>query len=361
MTRIPVAILTGFLGSGKTTLLNRLLREPALAHTAVVMNEFGEIGIDHALVAASDDHVILLENGCLCCAVRGDLVTTLDDLHRRRSRGDIPHFDQLVIETSGLADPSPVIHAVLTEPTLAARFSIVAIVATVDAVNGHYTLDSHMESARQIALADHILITKYDLLEADASTVVDSLIARLRRVNPAAKITRCDDPSVIAADLLRGGGRDPANEGSNVRRWLNAEAFDSDHHDDSTHDCDHHGHFDRQIKSFCIVREEPISNDMLRLLIDALSQNVGPNLLRVKGLLNISEQPDRPAVIQGAQRLLHALTWLDHWPDDDRRSKLVFITQGVDRKEIEDMIGLLDRIATQTASALQRARNARHS
>lgn len=357
MTRIPIAIVTGFLGSGKTTLLNRLLREPALAHTAVVMNEFGEIGLDHALVAASKDHVVLLENGCLCCAVRGDLVATLDDLHNRRSRGDIPRFDRIVIETSGLADPSPVIHALLAEPTLAARFSVGTIVATVDAVNARHTLDSHMESVRQAALADRILITKFDLVQGDESEALGSLVARLRGLNPAAQISRCDDPSLIPADLLHCPEHGVADDGANVRRWLNAEAFEYHHHEDSAHDCDHHGHFERQIESFCIVREEPFTEASLRLLIDALTQNMGPNLLRVKALLNIAEEPARPAVLQGAQRLLHELTWLDRWPDDDRRSKLVFITQGIGQDEIEDTIALLDRVAARTATARQKVRD----
>ncbi len=160
----PVAILTGFLGSGKTTLLNRAMRDPAMARTAVVINEFGEISLDHALATTSDDTIMVLENGCLCCTVFGDLVTTLNRLYHAREAGEIPRFDHVVIETSGLADPAPVVQAFLSDPTLAGLYRVGTVVATVDAVNGPETLDRHVESVRQVALADLVLLTKLDLL-----------------------------------------------------------------------------------------------------------------------------------------------------------------------------------------------------
>ena len=170
MSHTPVTILTGFLGSGKTTLLNRALRDPAMANTAVVINEFGEVGLDHMLAAQSDDTIMVLENGCLCCTVFGDLVTTLNNLYHAREAGEIPRFDHVVIETSGLADPSPLIQAFLSDPVLAGLYRIGTVVATVDAVNGPGTLDNHVESVRQVALADHILITKLDLIEPGAES-----------------------------------------------------------------------------------------------------------------------------------------------------------------------------------------------
>ena len=188
MAHTPVTILTGFLGSGKTTLLNRALRDPAMANTAVVINEFGEVGLDHLLAARSDDTIMVLENGCLCCTVFGDLVTTLNNLYHAREDGAIPRFDHVVIETSGLADPSPLIQAFLSDPTLAGLYRIGTVVATVDAVNGPATLDRHIESVRQAALADRILITKLDLLgAAEAKAAEAALTARLRRLNPAAR------------------------------------------------------------------------------------------------------------------------------------------------------------------------------
>ncbi len=200
----PVTILTGFLGSGKTTLLNRAMRDPSMANTAVVINEFGEVGLDHMLAVQSDDTIMVLENGCLCCTVFGDLVTTLNNLYHSREDGAIPRFDHVVIETSGLADPSPLIQAFLSDPTLAGLYRIGAVVATVDAVNGPHTLDEHIESVRQVALADHILITKLDLVEpAKVKDVETSLTARLHRLNPAAKILRIDDPSFNVGTFLR--------------------------------------------------------------------------------------------------------------------------------------------------------------
>jgi G3E family GTPase len=358
----PVTILTGFLGSGKTTLLNRALRDPAMANTAVVINEFGEISLDHVLATQSNDTIMVLENGCLCCTVFGDLVTTLNNLYHSREDGGIPRFDHVVIETSGLADPSPLIQAFLSDPTLAGLYRLAAVVATVDAVNGPGTLDNHAESVRQIALADHILITKLDLVDAAKVQETEAaLVARLRRLNPAARISCIDDPDFDIGKLLRSSGLDPADPKADARAWLNAAAYqpahdhDHGHHDHDLHDHDHHGLHDRDIASFCFVRDNPIPREALRLLLDALQQNLGANLLRVKGIVHVAEEPDRPAVIQGAQHLLHNLSWLDRWPDADRRSKIVFITQGYDREEVEDMIAVLDRVAARTAAARAKA------
>jgi G3E family GTPase len=359
----PVTILTGFLGSGKTTLLNRTLRDPAMANTAVVINEFGEISLDHALATQSDDTIMVLENGCLCCTVFGDLVTTLNNLYHAREDGAIPRFNHVVIETSGLADPAPVIQAFLSDPTLAGLYRIGAVIAIVDAVNGNDTLDKHVESVRQVALADHVLITKLDLVDvATRSKTEAELTDRLRRLNPAARITAIDSSSFDIGALLRAASLELNDAKADPRTWLNAAAYDHhDHdHDHAGHDHDHHHHglHDRDIASFCFIRDEPIPREALRLLLDALQQNLGPNLLRVKGLIHVAEEPDRPAVIQGAQQLLHTLSWLDRWPDADRRSKIVFITQGYDRAEVEDMIAVLDRVAARTAAARARAQSA---
>jgi G3E family GTPase len=362
--RTPVTVLTGFLGSGKTTLLNRALGDPAMARTAVIINEFGEIGLDHALATASDDTIMVLENGCLCCTVFGDLVGTLNRLYHAREHGEIPTYDHVVIETSGLADPQPVLQAFLSEPTLEGLYRVGSVVTTVDAVNGPGTLDEHAESVRQVALADHILITKLDLMEPGAAAAREAeLDARLRRLNPAAAISRADDPAVDAIQLLRLAGFDPALGGEAARAWLNAEAYQGEAHDHSGHD--HHGHdhhhghhhhqHDEAIASFCLTREEPSTRQALQLLLAALEKNLGPNLLRVKGLVNVIEEPGRPAVIQGAQHLLHNLTWLERWPDDDRRTRIVFITQGMPKADLEEMVALLDRVATRTAAARAKA------
>ena len=368
MPHTPVAILTGFLGSGKTTVLNRALRDPTMVNTAVVINEFGEIGLDHVLAAQSNDTIMVLENGCLCCTVFGDLVTTLNNLYHAREDGAVPRFDHVIIETSGLADPSPLLQAFLSDPTLAGLYRLATVVTVVDAVNGPGTLDKHIESVRQVALADHILITKLDMLAPDQAQPTEAaLIERLRRLNPAAQISRINETSLSIAGLLRSDNLAPGDTRADVRTWLNAAAYEKrdDHqHRDHAHtpgdncaDHDHHHLHDRDIASFCFVRDKPIPSEALRLLLDALQQNLGANLLRVKGLINVAEEPDRPAVIQGAQHLLHNLTWLERWPDEDRRSKIVFITQGFDRSDVESMIELLDRVAARTAAARARAQD----
>ena len=358
--RTPVTVLTGFLGSGKTTLLNRALRDPVMTRTAVVINEFGEVGLDHALATQSDDTIVVLENGCLCCTVFGDLVGTLNRLYHAREAGEIA-FDHVVIETSGLADPGPVLQAFLSEPTLEGLYRIGAVVATVDAINGPGTLDEHEESVRQVALADHILITKLDLVPAgEEEALATALTERLRRLNPAADMVQAGEAGSEAVRLLRDAGFDPVKGGAAAKAWLNADAYlgcndeGEDHagHDHAHHH--HHGH-DEAIASFCLVREEPTTREALQLLLAAIEKNLGPNLLRVKGLVSVAEEPDRPAVLQGAQHLLHNLTWLESWPDADRRTRIVFITQNMPRADLEEMVALLDRVATRTAAARRKA------
>jgi G3E family GTPase len=362
--RTPVTVLTGFLGSGKTTLLNQALRDPAMARTAVVINEFGEIGLDHALATASDDTILVLENGCLCCTVFGDLIGTLNKLYHSREAGKID-FDHVVIETSGLADPGPVLQAFLSEPTLEGLYRIGAVVTTVDAINAPGTLGEHVESVRQVALADHILITKLDLVpEGEAAAATEALKARIRALNPTADIVLAGEAGAAPVHLLRDAGFDPAKGGEATKAWLNADAYLADehhHHDHDHHDHDHHHHHhhDVTIASFCLVREEPSNREALQLLLSAIEKNLGPNLLRVKGLVSVAEEPGRPAVLQGAQHLLHNLTWLDAWPDADHRTRIVFITQNMPKDALEEMVSLLDRVATRTAAARLRAQAAR--
>jgi G3E family GTPase len=299
---------------------------------------------------------MVLENGCLCCTVFGDLVGTLNTLYHRREAGEIPPFDHVVIETSGLADPAPVAQAFLSEPTLAGLYRVSTVIVTVDAVNGPGTLDNHEESVRQVALADHVLISKLDLVPAgERAATQKALSAHLRRINPAATINAIDDPALDAVALLSAPGVDPTESDEAAKKWLNLPAYE--HHDHDHHDRDHghHHHHRSDIASFAFIREEPSSRYALQLLLNALEHNLGPNLLRVKGLVNVAEEPDRPAVIQGAQHLLHNIAWLDRWPDADRRTRIVFITQNIARADVEEMIGLLDRVATRTAKARERA------
>ncbi len=364
-TRTPVTVLTGFLGSGKTTLLNRALSSPVMARTAVVINEFGETGIDHLLTATSNDQIMLLENGCLCCTVFGDLIGTLNRLYYARESGEVTPFDHVVIETSGLADPRPVLQAFLSDPTLEGLYRLGSVVAVVDAINCLGTFDRHDESVRQVALADQILVSKLDLLE-DAKAVVREaeLRTKLATLNPAATVHRVDDPSIDPVRLLRATGFSLERGGIEAAAWLNAAAYthhDHEHGHQGGHQHDSagaepgHRHSHADIASFCLVREQPTTLYGLELLLAAVEQNLGPGLLRLKGLVHVAEQPDRPAVIHGAQHLLHNLTWLDRWPDEDRKTRIVFITEGIDRKTLEEMISLLDRVAQRTAAARLRA------
>jgi G3E family GTPase len=344
--RLPVTLVTGFLGSGKTTMINAALKAPELSNTVVVVNEFGEVGLDHSLVANSNDAVIVLENGCLCCTVRSDLVSTLNELYQSRLAGRIAAFDHVVIETSGLAEPGPVLQAFLSEPTLDGLFRVSSVLTLVDAVNWPETRRNHDEATRQVALADTIRITKLDLADAD---VTDGLPAEIGQLNPAADIKPMSWETSDIVALLTADGFDAADPGADPRPWLSLSRYQAT--EVFNHDLD-----GQQIESFVLLRQEPVSRAELQFLLDGISQNLGPGLLRVKGLVNVAEEPGRPAVIQGAQHLLHTMTWLDHWPDGDERTRVVFITQGIARDSLGDVIELLNRMSERTFRAREKAR-----
>nr|ABK58627.1 p47k family protein [Aromatoleum anaerobium] len=345
MANIPVTVLTGFLGSGKTTLLNRALRDPQLKGTVVIVNEFGEIGLDHELIEASSDSVVLLQNGCLCCSVRGDLVETLIDLHQKRLKGEIPEFDHVVIETSGLAEPTPVTEVLVAAPGVKSCFSLAGIVTTVDAVNGLATLDAHEQSVKQIALADRIVMTKSDLL-----TRPDELRERLARLNPACEVL--DAREVDAGALMRFVA---SNRQEPAWRVVAAQQGERQVHGGSSQG-EAHGH-DARIKRFTIVRDEPWDLETLKLLLEALATNAGPALLRVKGLIHMQDSPERPAVIHGAQQLVHSLSWLDRWPSEDRRTRIVFITMDQGAEEIGELVEDIERLSQRTRAVRERAAN----
>jgi len=359
-TRIPATLVTGFLGSGKTTFINAALRSPELARTIVVVNEFGEVGLDHQLYASSSDSVVVLENGCLCCTVRSDLVGTLNSLYHSRLAGEIPDFDNVVIETSGLAEPGAVLQAFLSEPTLDGLFRIASVVALVDAVNWRQTAEAHDEATRQAALADQIRVTKLDLVD-DRESAASRLLLELRRINPSAEIAPVDLTSAAVAKLVASPGFDASDPLADPRPWLDVEAYQRAARHDH-HDHDHSHHFEgRGIESFVLTRESPLTREEAQFLLEGIAQNLGAGLLRVKGLLNIAEEPGRPAVIQGAQQLLHTMTWLDRWPDADRRTRVVFITQGIERESLKDIIDLLDRVSSRTFKARAKGREAREA
>jgi G3E family GTPase len=367
-SRIPVTLVTGFLGSGKTTLINAALRSNELARTVVIVNEFGEVGLDHHLFASSSDSVVVLENGCLCCTIRSDLVGTLNSLYHARQAGEIPAFDNVVIETSGLAEPGPVLQAFLSEPTLDGLYRVSSVLTLVDAVNWPGTSKAHEESVRQVALADQIRITKLDMVTGDRQNGSARMRLDLRRINPSAEIAEVDWSSDVVAKLLTSSGFDAANSQADPRPWLNMEAYQDTAHDHVGCDGDdHHGHdhtrqapshhLERKgIENFVLTRGNPLVREEVQFLLEGIAQNLGPALLRVKGLVNIAEEPGRPAVIQGAQHLLHTMTWLDRWPDGDHRTRIIFITQGIPKENLKDIIDLLDRVSSRTFKARLRGR-----
>ena len=308
---IPVAVVTGFLGSGKTTLIGRILRDPGFARTAVIVNEFGEIGLDHDLIASSDETLLALTTGCLCCAVRGDLVETLIDLRRRRDAGSAV-FDRVLIETSGLADPAPILHALMTDGGVTEAFVIDGVVTVVDAVHGEATLDSHPEARRQVALADRLVISKLDVVGENAG-----LMARLRAVNPGADLV--PSAAVTAAGLFA-----PSDPEARVLRLAAVpdqavgSPFSAARHTDG-------------IETFSLVREAPIPALALTMLLQALTEHCGSRLLRVKGLVEVTEMQGQPAVIHGVQHVFAPPAFLDCWPSSDHSTRMVFIGRDVPR------------------------------
>jgi G3E family GTPase len=338
---LPVAVLTGFLGSGKTTLLGRLLESPRFSRTAVIINEFGEVGLDHELVEASDESFIELQTGCICCAVRGDLVLTLENILRRRDQGAVPPFEQIVIETSGLADPAPILHALMADAGLANRLVLAGVTAVVDAVNGQETLRCQPESVKQIAIADRLVLTKTDLVDGQP----DALLAQLAALNPAAPVLTAAFGDIDPDRLFDAGLRDRTGKLANVTGWLNS----GDHHVHRHTDETEFNRHDARISSYSLLRDQPIRAVTLTLLLEALAEHCGGDLLRLKGIVNVAEAPDRPAVIHGVQHVFHPPVWLQRWPSGDRRSRLVFIVRGIPRSWIEALFEAIEAEVNEVA------------
>ena len=330
---IPITLLTGYLGSGKTTLLARLLRHPALQDTAVLVNEFGEIALDHELLYAAAESIVLLDRGCLCCALRSDLAAQLDDLYTRRLRKEVPAFQRVVIETTGLADPAPILQTLVAEPMLAALYRLDAIVTTVDGQLGLRELDSHFESVKQAALADRIVVTKADLADAAA---LEALEARLRQLNPAATMTRACrgevDPAFIIDVGLDAANRDPAR----VQGWLASERYlplPQRAASEAAFGIPH----DRRIASFAVTYEQPVSGTALWRGLETLIDRHGEQLLRVKGIVNVRGQ-EAPRVLHIVQHVLYPVLTLGEWPSADRRTRLVFIVRDLAQSDVLEIL-----------------------
>lgn len=343
--KLPVSVITGFLGSGKTTLLRHLLSQDWMKDTAVVINEFGEIGLDHELVEAASEDTILLSSGCLCCTIRGDLIDTLRRLYKQRDRGEIPAFRRLVIETTGLADPAPILQTLIGDPLLSAFYRLDGVITTVDAVNAMSQMDRQLESVKQAAVADRLLVTKSDLV---GQAELEKLEARLRQLNPAAPIHRIRQGEIAATQLFNAGLYNPETKSLDVQNWLRVEAYgetQADHHqeheehDQQGHDHDHHDHHhdinrhDDHIRAFCLTYEAPLDWDKFVSWIEMLTATQGVNILRIKGILNVAGE-EKPVAIHGIQHLFHPPVVLPAWPGADRRSRLVFITRDLDASQL---------------------------
>jgi G3E family GTPase len=350
---IPLTVITGFLGAGKTTLLNRLLKDPALKETAVVINEFGEVGLDHLLVEYVSDNVMLLQSGCLCCTMRGDMVDALETLLRDLDNNRCT-FKRLVLETTGLADPAPVLHTTMMHPYLVMRYRLDGVVTLVDAVNGEATLDAHPEAVKQAAMADRLVISKTDLVTEPGK--LDALRARLSALNPAAPILDASKGEATPENLLECGLYDPARKIPDVKKWLKEEAYGElhGHHHGHDHGPDHgHGHeqvdrnrHDDHIRAFALTHDAPIPAGTFHMFVDLLRSLHGPNLLRLKGIVQLAETPEKPIVIHAVQHVFHPFSQLERWPDDDRRTRLVFITRDIPEKTIREMFAaFLDQAA----------------
>jgi G3E family GTPase len=329
----PVNLLTGFLGSGKTTLLRRLLADPALAGTAVLINEFGEVGLDHHLIERIDETMVLLQSGCLCCTIRGELAQAMRDLHSRRERGLVPAFGRLVIESTGLADPFPILSTIKADPVLRHHFRPGAVITTVDAVNGLSQIENHVESTRQAAVADRLVLTKTDL--ADEVTIA-RLLARVRQLNPDAPVIRPSESDLDAGALLGCHGAASDAHALSTGTWFR-ETFRSEDPSDANVRPAHdhaHGAIDRtrhgeHIRSFVVTAEEPLDWTAFGVWLTMLLNRHGDKVLRVKGILNLAGE-DAPVAIHGVQHLVHNPVHMAAWPDEDRRSRVVFIVDGLD-------------------------------
>lgn len=355
--RVPVILLTGFLGAGKTTVLNHLLRQPEMAGSAVLINELGAVGVDHHLVEQVDEALVVLDSGCICCSVQGDLVRALKGLFMRALRREIGPLQRILIETTGLADPAPVIHTLMAEPFISERYRCDGVITAVDATHGLQQLGAHREAVRQAAMADRLLITKCDLVDAPSRA---TLAGRLAELNPGAQRIEVSDGKVAVDAILGCGLYDPAGKVPDVAAWLGEEAVRAQQaraaqrapawrrpgagyvpgKADETASSRH----DAGVTSFVLSFDLPLPWFEFSDALDLLLQVHGGRILRIKGLLNVAGDP-LPRVLQCVQHSVYPPTSLPAWPAqppyDDRRSRLVFIVRDLAREEVEAIFATL--------------------
>ena len=331
---IPILVVSGFLGSGKTTLLRNLLLDPEAGEIAVIVNEFGEVGIDHHLVRKTDVRTTLLRNGCVCCSMRDDLSEALRHLLSQRERGSIPRFGRVVIETTGLADPAPILHTIVAEPVVRNHFRVERVVTTIDAVNGASNLDSYGEALRQVAAADHLIVTKLDLATPD---VTEDLKAKLRSINPAATVVEASFGSIDFTPLLA----EESQRGAVGIDRLDGVSFAVD--GDPMAPAAVHAMSDR-VASRCLVFDRPLNWQMFGIWLTMLLHRHGDRILRLKGLLNVGTERG-PLLVEGVQHVIHVPRHLREWPDTDRRSRIVFIARDLDLAQVEASLDAFQDLA----------------
>jgi len=350
----PVTLLTGYLGSGKTTLLNQLLLAPELKDTAVLINEYGEVAIDHLLVRSVSGNISVLANGCVCCSVSGELVSVLRDLYFKRASGEIPYFSRVIIETTGLADPAPIMHTLIEMPLVAARYQLSGVISTVDTTHGAAQLDAHIEAVKQAAVADRIVLTKVDLASA---AEISRLKTRLALLNPGATIVESVMGNVDAAALFDTGLYQPTNKTHDVRTWLNAEAYRQVRPTQVlprlsiSSAATNRGRHDERIKAFCVRYDEPIEWDSLINVLEMMQSLRGAQLLRVKGIVNVAGALT-PRVIHVVEHTIYPVANLAAWPDSDKSTRLVFIVRDLDEAFILDSLKtFIQRVVFSTNAA----------
>lgn len=354
MTRIPVTVLTGFLGSGKTSLLNRILKDPLFIKTAVVINEYGDIDLDGVLVEHRTEQIIETTTGCLCCTLRGDIQETLLDLHSRRSSGSILPFERVIVETTGLADPDPVVYTVMGDIRLARAYELAGVITTVDAVNGTLTLRTHLECVQQAAVADRLVLTKSDLVKSvEENARTETLQGYLRELNPAAPILDVHAADFQLERLFDTSVHSTAGRGQNVLRWLNSEAYLAPKDQGLSHHVKSRGEDDpNAIEAYCIAFEKPVEFGAFSFSLQLLFGMKGPDLLRFKGIVNAEGHPERPVVIHAVQSVVDEPVILQGWPSQDRRTRLVLIGRGIPKASIQNLFRSFQSVPVRSNSTL---------